>query len=193
MEKKGGFKMLDDKIQILLKERYDFELERQCKIRNSISIPLSFVAIALTGMMFMFKNIYILSSDFLLVLCYYFTIIAFFFAIASLIYTALVVIGYEYAYIPKPSKTTTDIENLMKYYDTHPKYKKKLKKIKLELIESDLDQNFKEYYIECTDNNIDNNNTRSKFLYYAQYTVMVSIISIVFTFFLFFLNIIFIK
>jgi len=166
---------MEERIFSISKERYDFEIERQFRIRSNISITISFCALVITGLFFIFNNLYALNNDFYSMSCYVLISVLYLLILISAYFFLRSIIGYGYGMLPPPSKTIEDIDKLKNYYDSD-KFKDKTSEEKKLLVNSHLTKFFKEYYIEATEINIKNNNKRSNYLYLAQATLTIAII-----------------
>jgi len=166
---------MEDRIFDILKERFNFEIERQYKIRDNISILISFCVLVITGLLLIFKNFYLLNNDLLSIFCYFLAVVLYLLLLFSMYFFWKSVFGYTYLKFPPPSKTLEDIKELKNYYNGDF-FKDKSSEEKESLTNSHLTRFFKEYYIEITDINIANNDRRSKYLYLTHATLTIAVI-----------------
>lgn len=159
----------------LFKERYYFEHERNTKLTTKLGIPITILTIIFGVITYFLKNIINFNHDSWSISFYISLGIILLCVALTIYYLIRSYYNYTYAYFPTPQELSNDIENIKNYYkDTYfEDYKQK--KIK-ELIENDIDSLILNYYKECSEINVTQNDRKSKYLHKSSSTLIVIII-----------------
>ena len=146
----------------LFKERYYFEHERNTKLTTKLGIPITILTIIFGVITYFLKNIINFNHEFWSILFYISLGIILLFVALTIYYLIRSYYNYAYAYFPTPQELSNDIENIKNYYkDTYFEdyQEKKIKK----LIENNIYSLIFNYYKECSEINVAQNDRKSKY------------------------------
>ena len=158
----------------LFEKMYRFEVERKNSLNSRLGIPISILTLVFGVIAYYLRNLSNLGLDVWSVLFCIFFVGTLCFVVLTIISLIRAFYNYAYAYLPRPSQISADVEEIKKYYE-HP-YFKNCKEQEIErLIEDDVSFLIGELYSECSEINITRNDAKSRHLHRAN-TMLIGII-----------------
>lgn len=165
-----------DYLEIILKERYEFEFEEKDRIEAKIALPVAIFTFLSSSLIYYVKNPITYTCT---VGCIIFLIISFIFIVAMLstvFFTMRTLIPYYNKHITEPAKLQKYYDELIEYYSD----KKDSNEQEMDtLLLNKLKQAMKDEYQKSAQFNSDNNEKKGKYLFYARVSMFVSIFSLV--------------
>lgn len=148
----------------LAKEMYYFELEQREKLNTRIATPMAIITLLLGLAVFYFKGIKDIELTIWGWSFYVIYTIYVIFILVAIVLVFKAYYNYKYAYLPEPEDIESDIDEIVKYYDSYYTQYFSDKGTKQHLIEEDIDATVYSYYKNATIINLKMNEKKFRYL-----------------------------
>lgn len=160
----------------LIKERYYHELDQRDRISQRTSMPIAIITLLLGGAFSLFEKLPTLQKGH-----YYGTFIVFFVFFTISLFISIYSLfrslwGYRYLYLPKAKVIDDFICYWETYYDNNIEYYQQERISKKDLVEEATNKKLYDLYIECTDQNIESNEKKVRWLFFVGFALLSAII-----------------